>query len=153
MTLVHVNTSLATRTEPLGSPERLTLVARHRLPLALNLLLAVLFGGALVTVGMMEEPYVTNEGTAAQIAAVHEGKPRNVWTTEAIRGELGFAGCVAVEAHPDPSRLAVAHVVRLPVAEGWGYVRMPQAEVAARLGVFGGTSSTADDVKVVGTCY
>ncbi|MDR7253700.1 hypothetical protein J2X46_002690 [Nocardioides sp. BE266] len=79
-------------------------------------------------------------------------KPANEWTTKALR-EAGFRGCVALEAPEDMTSFPVAHVVRLPVAEGWDWVRMPAAEVAARTEAFGGTATTADDVKLVGNCY
>lgn len=80
------------------------------------------------------------------------GKPVNEWGTKDLL-EAGFEGCVKVEDPAHMKGIPTAHVVRLPVAEGWGWVKMDAAEVARRTEGFGGTPSTKDDVKIVGNCY
>lgn len=124
-----------------------------------TLLLPVLLGVGVAVSGMtVEAPeggWVASSPLEAQIAAeVRESKPRNVWTTEDLEA-AGWTGCVAVDDDEVTFEHAPeAHVVRLPVAEGWNWVRMPAAEVAKRMEVFGGTTTTKDDVtKLVANCY
>lgn len=91
------------------------------------------------------------QAIAADVAAT---KPRNEWT-KATLADAGWTGCepVAWDTEPDWTRIPVAHVVRLPVAEGFRHVRMSPTDVAARTEAFGGTATTADDVKILANCY
>lgn len=130
---------------------------RRRLAAQLQLLLLVLLAIG-VSAGAATLPpegeWTANGAIERSIAdEVRASKPRNVWTVEGLRS-AGFAGCVPVDGDVVTfEHLPAAHVVRLPLAEGWRWVRMPAREVAARLEVFGGTTSTRDDVVVVGNCY
>lgn len=89
----------------------------------------------------------------AQAADTLAAKPRNTWTTKALV-EAGWTDCVNVLTDKVTfDNVPTAHVVRLPVSEGWDYVKMSPAEVAGRTAAFGGTTTTADDVKIVANCY
>lgn len=99
-----------------------------------------------------EGEWMASEGVEQQIAAeVRASKPVNEWTTKDLKA-AGWTGCVATATDP-VTTFPVAHVVRTSVREGFRWVRMDAAEVAARIEAFGGTATTKDDPKVVGNCY
>jgi len=131
--------------------------SRDRLPFVLQLVLVVAvvagFSAGAATQPAMGGWHADGIADIYTARETLESKPRNTWTVRGLR-EAGFRGCVPTEGdvvtfdHPP-----VSHVVRLPLAEGWRWVRMPAREVAARVEVFGGTPTVADDPVVVGNCY
>jgi hypothetical protein len=123
--------------------------------LALPVLVALLaLAGSVDARTVATGEWVGDSGIDAEVAAdTLNSKPRNTWTTADLR-DAGWKGCRNVLTDvPTYERPPVAHVVRLPVAEGWDYVRMTPAEVASRIEAFGGTATTADDVKIIANCY
>lgn len=81
-------------------------------------------------------------------ARTYLAKPYNSWTTADLAPT--FPGCVEL-ADQDRDRLASAYVVKFNA--GRPLEVMPHAELVSRIGVFGGTPDTSDDVAILGICY
>jgi len=132
-----------------------------RLPLILNLLLAAVFGVLAVANSAQTMTVAVDRdsvGDSIQVKVYNDdiapSKPKNLYTTADIR-ERGWNGCVQVKGDKVVlfEHVPTSHIVRLPVSEGWDYVRMSPADVSARNEGFGGTTTQTDDVKVIANCY
>lgn len=84
-------------------------------------------------------------------AATAASKPTNEWDTQSLV-KAGWTGCYDSDLGLRNGSYPTSHVVRLPAAEGFKWVRMDAAEVARRIEGFGGTPSIKDDVHIVGNC-